>query len=275
MTGLPLGLPLILQEQDPFQFAVLELGSGDVLVFASDGVEEAQDGRDGFYEGERLRAVIQSSVCQYTSAEEIRDEIFSPFFTTKPVGKGTGLGLNISYKIIEKHSGEVKVFSKPGKTRFQVSLPVDFNKIDSGNSAQVNSYSSDDVKLRRILETTKSVAVVGISDKEDQANHSVPRYLQTQGYKIFPVNPRLEEVLGEKSYPDLISIPEEVDVVEIFRRSEAVPEIVDQAIQIGAKVVWMQEGIVNEAAADAALEAGLEVVMDTCMRATHKRIWAK
>ena len=207
--------------------------------------------------------------------EEIRDEIFSPFFTTKPVGKGTGLGLNISYKIIEKHSGEVKVFSKPGKTRFQVSLPVDFNKIDSGNSAQVNSYSSDDVKLRRILETTKSVAVVGISDKEDQANHSVPRYLQTQGYKIFPVNPRLEEVLGEKSYPDLISIPEEVDVVEIFRRSEAVPEIVDQAIQIGAKVVWMQEGIVNEAAADAALEAGLEVVMDTCMRATHKRIWAK
>jgi hypothetical protein len=207
--------------------------------------------------------------------EEIRDEIFSPFFTTKPVGKGTGLGLNISYKIIEKHSGEVKVFSKPGKTRFQVSLPVDFNKIDSGNSAQVNSYSSDDVKLRRILETTKSVAVVGISDKEDQANHSVPRYLQTQGYKIFPVNPRLEEVLGEKSYPDLISFPEEVDVVEIFRRSEAVPEIVDQAIQIGAKVVWMQEGIVNEAAADTALEAGLEVVMDTCMRATHKRIWAK
>jgi hypothetical protein len=139
----------------------------------------------------------------------------------------------------------------------------------------MNAYSSDDVKLRRILETTRSVAVVGISDKEDQANHSVPRYLQSQGYKIFPVNPRLEEVLGEKSYPDLLSIPEEVDVVEIFRRSEAVPEIVDQAIQIGAKVVWMQEGIVNEAAADAALEAGLEVVMDTCMRATHKRIWAK
>ena len=91
---------------------------------------------------------------------------------------------------------------------------------------------------------------------------------------MFPVNPRLESVLGEKAYPDLVSIPEEIDVVEIFRRSEVVPEIVDQAIQIGAKVVWMQEGIINEAAAETALEAGLEVVMDTCMRATHKRLWA-
>jgi signal transduction histidine kinase/predicted CoA-binding protein len=206
--------------------------------------------------------------------EEIQEEIFSPFFTTKAVGKGTGLGLNISYKIIEKHAGEVKVFSKPGKTRFQVSLPIDFSKADSNNVASSSSISSDDESLRRILETSRNVAVVGISDKEDQANHTVPKYLQSQGYKMFPVNPRLESVLGEKTYPDLVSIPEEIDVVEIFRRSEVVPEIVDQAIQIGAKVVWMQEGIINEAAAETALEAGLEVVMDTCMRATHKRLWA-
>jgi hypothetical protein len=93
--------------------------------------------------------------------------------------------------------------------------------------------------------------------------------------KILPVNPSLDIVLGEKVYPDLVSIPEEIDVVEVFRRSEAVPEIVDQAIQISAKVVWIQEGIINEAAAETALEAGLEVVMDTCMRATHKRLWAE
>ena len=206
--------------------------------------------------------------------EEIREEIFSPFFTTKSVGKGTGLGLNISYKIIEKHAGEVKVFSKPGKTRFQVSLPIDFSNADSSNLAPSNSAASDDDKLRRILESAKKVAVVGISDKVEQANHTVPKYLQSQGYKIFPVNPSLESVLGEKAYPDLVSIPESVDVVEIFRRSEAVPEIVDQAILIGAKVVWMQEGIIHEAAAETAIEAGLEVVMDTCMRATHKRLWA-
>ena len=206
--------------------------------------------------------------------ENIQEEIFSPFFTTKAVGKGTGLGLNISYKIIEKHAGEVKVFSRPGKTRFQVSLPIDFSNVDSNNMAPSNSVVKDDEQLRRILEMAKVVAVVGISDKEDQANHTVPKYLQSQGYRIIPVNPALDTVLGEKAYPDLVSVPEPVDVVEIFRRSEAVPEIVDQAVQIGAKVVWMQEGIINEAAAESALEAGLEVVMDTCMRATHKRLWA-
>jgi signal transduction histidine kinase/predicted CoA-binding protein len=205
--------------------------------------------------------------------DDIKEKIFSPFFTTKAVGKGTGLGLNISYKIIEKHAGEVKVFSKPGKTRFQVSLPIDFSKADSNSPASPNSMSTNDDKLRRILESTRTVAVVGISDKEDQPNHTVPKFLQSKGYKIFPVNPSLESVLGEKAFPDLISIPEKIDVVEIFRRSEVVPEIVDQAIKIGAKVIWMQEGIINEAAAETAQEAGLEVVMDTCMRATYKRLW--
>ena len=205
--------------------------------------------------------------------EKIQEEIFSPFFTTKAVGKGTGLGLNISYKIIEKHSGEIKVISKPGKTRFQVSLPIDFSKEESNNSAPSNSFTSDDEKLRRILETYNNVAVVGISNKENQPNHTVPKYLQSQGYKIYPVNPSLDKILGEKAYPDLISIEEPIDIVEVFRRSDAVPEIVDQAIQIGAKVIWMQEGIINQAAAETAIEAGLEVVMDTCMRATHKRLF--
>ena len=204
--------------------------------------------------------------------KDIQEKIFSPFFTTKAVGKGTGLGLNISYNIVQKHAGEIKVFSKPGKTRFQISLPVDFNKVESGSTPVSNSIESSDEKLLRILESTKTVAVVGISDHSDQPNHTVPAFLQSQGYKIYPVNPRLTEVLGESAYPDLLSIPDQIDVVEIFRRSEAVPDIVDQAIQIGAKVVWMQEGIVNEYAENMALDAGLEVVTDTCMRATHKRL---
>jgi signal transduction histidine kinase/predicted CoA-binding protein len=206
--------------------------------------------------------------------EDIQEKIFSPFFTTKAVGKGTGLGLNISYKIIEKHSGDVKVFSKPGKTRFQVSLPVDFQQVQSGDAPLSDSTTSDE-KLRHILESTKTIAVVGISDKLDQVNHTVPKYLQFQGYKIIPINPSLKEVLGEKAYPDLRSVKEPIDVVEIFRRNEAVPEIVDQAIEIGAKVVWMQEGVINEFAADSAREAGLDVIMDTCMRATHKRLLAE
>lgn len=204
--------------------------------------------------------------------EDIQEKIFSPFFTTKAVGKGTGLGLNISYNIVQKHQGEIKVYSKPGKTRFQISLPIDFNKVKTGASPMSNSYDASDEKLGQILDMAKTIAVVGISDKKDQNNHTVPAYLKAQGYKIVPVNPRLEEVLGEKAYPDLLSVPEKVDVVEIFRRSEAVPEIVDQAIQIGAKVIWMQVGVINEAAAETAREAGLEVVMDTCMRATHKRL---
>jgi len=206
--------------------------------------------------------------------DEIQEKIFSPFFTTKAVGKGTGLGLNISYNIVQKHAGEIKVFSKPGKTRFQVCLPVDFNQVQTGETPISNSTEASDQKLNHILETAKTVAVVGISNKPEQPNHSVPAYLQSEGYRIIPINPRLQEVLGEKAYPDLLSVPEPIDVVEIFRRNEAVPEIVDQAIEIGAKVIWMQEGVINEFAAETAREAGLEVVMDICMRATHKRLRA-
>jgi signal transduction histidine kinase/predicted CoA-binding protein len=203
---------------------------------------------------------------------EILDKIFSPFFTTKPVGKGTGLGLNISYNIIKKHGGEVKVQSQPGKTRFQICLPVNFEKVSSGENPVFSMENPTDHALLRILETTNTIAVVGISNRQEQPNYSVPAYLQEAGYRIIPVNPNLKEVLGEKSYPDLLSISEPIDTVLIFRRSEAVPEIVDQAIQIGARVVWMQEGVINETAAAKAKNAGLEVVMDTCMRATHKRL---
>jgi signal transduction histidine kinase/predicted CoA-binding protein len=203
---------------------------------------------------------------------EIQDKIFSPFFTTKPVGKGTGLGMNISYKIIQKHGGEIKVFSQPGKTRFQVCLPLNFENAQSGDGLVTTLSNPEDETLREILKTTRTIAVVGISELKEQPNHSVPAYMQSRGYRIIPVNPNLDQVLGEKAYPDLLSVPEPVDLVLVFRRSEAVPEVVDQAIQIGAKVVWMQEGVVNEAAGQTAREAGLAVIMDTCIRATHKRL---
>ena len=205
---------------------------------------------------------------------DIKDKIFSPFFTTKPVGKGTGLGLNISYNIVQKHGGIIKLFSRPGQTRFRVRLPVNFQEAQAEQLPLEPYPALDDEDMKKILENAHTIAVVGISPIPEQVSNSVPAYLQRHGYRIIPVNPRYQEVLGENCYPDLLSIPEPVDVVLIFRRSEAVPKIVDQAIEIGAKVVWMQEGIANEAAASTANDAGLQVVMNTCMRTTHKRLIA-
>jgi predicted CoA-binding protein len=126
--------------------------------------------------------------------------------------------------------------------------------------------------VRDILEKSKVIAVVGLSPKPERDSHEVAKYLQGQGYRIVPVNPRADTILGEKAYPDLASIPEKIDVVDIFRRSEDVPPIVDQAIDIGAKAVWMQLGIVNEGAAAKAREAGLGVVMDRCMLVEHRNL---
>ena len=130
----------------------------------------------------------------------------------------------------------------------------------------------DDVQ--RILETTKTIAVVGLSDKPDRDSYQIASYLQQQGYRIIPVNPRIKGVLGEKAYPSLRDVPDPVDVVDIFRRSEDVPPIVEDAIAIGAKVIWMQAGIVNEEAAARAEAAGLAVIMDACMRSAHRTLRA-
>jgi predicted CoA-binding protein len=116
---------------------------------------------------------------------------------------------------------------------------------------------------------------VGLSPKPFRASHGVAEYLQSAGYRIIPVNPNVSEVLGEKAYAQLEEIPEKVDIVDVFRRSEAVPEIVDAAIHIGARAVWMQEGVSHEAAAAKARRAGLLVVMDTCILKFHHRLLAK
>jgi hypothetical protein len=124
----------------------------------------------------------------------------------------------------------------------------------------------------RILNSSRTIAIVGLSSKPDQPSYRVASYLKEQGYKMIPVNPAEQEILGERCYPDLASIPESIDVVDIFRRSEKVPPIVEEAIRIGANAVWMQEGVINEEAAAQARKAGLMVVMDKCMRKEHQRL---
>jgi uncharacterized protein len=125
---------------------------------------------------------------------------------------------------------------------------------------------------QEILKSCRVVAIVGLSSKTDRPSNRVGRYLKEKGYKIIPVNPSEKTILGETCYPDLSSIPEKVDMVDIFRRSEDVLPLIDEALKIGASTVWMQEGVVNEEAARKAREAGLKVVMDKCMLKEHKRL---
>jgi predicted CoA-binding protein len=127
-------------------------------------------------------------------------------------------------------------------------------------------------RISELLHSSRTIAVVGLSGKRYRPSYGVAEYLKRAGYRIIPVNPLETEVLGERAYPDLDSIPEPVDIVDIFRRSEFVPEIVEAAIRIGAKVIWMQEDVIHEAAAARAEEAGLAVVMDRCILKDHRRL---
>lgn len=141
-------------------------------------------------------------------------------------------------------------------------------------ACEMPEYHALPKKIEEILTSNKTIAIVGLSPKEDRASNRVGKYLQNQGYKIIPVNPQYPEVLGLKSYANIGDIPEDVDVVDIFRKSNAVPEIVDDAIKKGVKVVWMQEGIIHNESAKKALEAGKKVVMNKCMMKEHKKLMA-
>ena len=125
--------------------------------------------------------------------------------------------------------------------------------------------------IRELLGTARVIAVVGLSSKKSRPSFGVSQYMQRAGYRIIPVNPGETEVLGEKAYPSLDAVPEKIDIVDIFRRSEFVPEIVDQAIQAGALAVWMQEDVIHEDAAAKARAAGLTVVMDRCIYKDYVR----
>jgi predicted CoA-binding protein len=132
---------------------------------------------------------------------------------------------------------------------------------------------SDINKLRRILKTSKTLAVVGLSANWYRPSFFAAKYMQEHGYRIFPVNPAYNEVLGEKCYPSLRDIPEPVDIVDCFRKSEEIGPIAEEAVAIGAKVLWMQIGVINEAARERAEQAGLDVVMDRCVKIEHARLF--
>ena len=127
--------------------------------------------------------------------------------------------------------------------------------------------------LRRILKQGKTIAVVGLSANWWRPSYFAAKYMQEHGYRIIPVNPQYQEVLGEKCYANLRDIPEPVDVVDCFRRSEDIGPIADEAIAIGAKVLWLQLGVINHEAAEKARKAGLDVVMDRCVKIEHARLF--
>jgi predicted CoA-binding protein len=136
-----------------------------------------------------------------------------------------------------------------------------------------NEFVPPDEEIKEILKTNKVIAVVGLSNDRKRYSYRVGNFLKARGYKVIPVNPKYETVIGLKSYPSLSDVPEEVDIVDIFRKSEAVGPIVDEAIRKKVNVVWMQEGVKNVDAAFKAQEAGIKVVMDRCMFKEYDRLF--
>jgi len=137
-------------------------------------------------------------------------------------------------------------------------------------------YLPSDDELRSILLAARAIAVVGLSSKPDRPSHEVASFLQEQGYRIVPVNPNETEVLDERAYPSLLDVPVEIpiEIVDVFRRAEETPPVAEQAVRRGAKVLWLQQGIVNEDARRIAEEAGLTVIMGVCIRTTIGRLEA-
>jgi len=129
-----------------------------------------------------------------------------------------------------------------------------------------------DQQIKELLQKAHTIAVVGLSASRLRASYGVSQYMQSAGYRIIPVNPNEQQVLGEKSYARLEDVPEKIDVVDVFRRSEFVPEIVDAAIRVCARAIWLQDGVVDEVAAQRARDAGLFVVMDACILREHRRL---
>ncbi len=139
---------------------------------------------------------------------------------------------------------------------------------NGGTGLEINSPE----KIKQILEDSRTIAVIGLSSNPVRASHSVSAYMQSRGYKIIPVNPNEESVLGEKAFAHLEDVPEKIDIVDIFRRSEEAGAHVDEAIRVGARAVWLQEDVIDHEAAERALGAGLTVVMDRCILKEHLRL---
>lgn len=126
-------------------------------------------------------------------------------------------------------------------------------------------------RITELLKNAKTIAVVGLADSPLRPSYGVSHYMRSQGYRIIPVNPNIKEWEGEKAYPSLLDVPEKIDIVNVFRRPDGVPEVVEHAIQIKAAVIWMQEGVIHEEAAEKARQAGIFVVMDRCILKEHRK----
>ena len=127
-------------------------------------------------------------------------------------------------------------------------------------------------RITEVLKTAKTIAVVGLTDSPLRPSYSVSLYMKSQGYNIIPVNPKISDWMGKKAYASLLDVPEKIDIVNVFRRPDAVPEVVEQAIQIKAPVIWMQEGVVHEQAAERARQAGIFVIMDLCILKENRQL---
>jgi uncharacterized protein len=145
--------------------------------------------------------------------------------------------------------------------------------IEQGGSPKILDINSNEA-IKQIIDECRTIAVVGLSSNPARASNGVAGYMREQGYTVIPVNPREQQVFGDKSYPSLAEVPDKIDLVDIFRRSEEAGQVVDEAIKLGAKAVWLQEGVIDEAAARRAQEAGLLVVMNRCWLKEHRRVQA-
>ncbi|MFT5193826.1 MAG: putative CoA-binding protein [Cellvibrionaceae bacterium] len=157
-------------------------------------------------------------------------------------------------------------------TRNKLNGPVGDVRMNTQLSAEQQKYI-DPVLIRSILQTTKTIAMVGLSPKSERPSHFVATYLQYEGFRVIPINPRAEEILGEKAYPDLKSVPSDIkiDMVNVFRRPEDCPPLAAEAVTIGAKTIWFQLRVISQEAADIAEAGGLQVVMDRCVKIEHGR----
>ena len=140
------------------------------------------------------------------------------------------------------------------------------------NTCEMPDNNPPSEEIEDILKSSKTIAVVGLSDKPERDSYRVAQYLKEKGFRVIPVNPARSEILGEKCYPDLTSVPEKIDIVDIFRTVDAIPGIVDEAIRVGAKTVWMQLGLAHRESAEKARQAGLRVVQGKCTKIEHTRI---
>lgn len=145
--------------------------------------------------------------------------------------------------------------------------------VSSGSPVANTAFATTAFDRLRILRKYRTIAMVGLSGNPFRPSHFAAIYMLAEGYRVIPVNPREQEILGQRCYPSLRDIPEPVEIVDIFREPKAVPGIVEEAIAVGAKAIWMQLGVINEAAAQRAKEAGLEVVMDACVKIEHARFF--